>query len=135
MGKFTSEYLGKLRVESTHLQSGTKIQTDAPTDNNGKGEAFSPTDLVATGLGNCMLTIMGMKAEQMQLNIEGTKVEIEKIMAAAPRRIQEIRVDFYMPKQSYKDKEKKILEAAALSCPVAQSLNPETIQLITFHWE
>lgn len=135
MGKFKSTYQGNLRVESLHLQSGSTIETDAPTDNNGKGERFSPTDLVATGLANCMLTIMGMKAEQMEVNIDGTTVEIEKIMAASPRRIQEIKVDFHMPNQKYSDKDKKILEAAALSCPVAQSLNPAVTQVITFHWE
>lgn len=134
MGKFKSTYTGNLRVESTHLQSGSIIETDAPTDNNGKGERFSPTDLVATGLGNCMLTIMGMKAEQMELNIDGTEVEIEKIMAATPRRIKEIRVDFRMPKKEYDNKQKKILEGAALSCPVAQSLNPAIEQVVTFHW-
>lgn len=135
MGKFKSTYMGNLRIESTHLQSGSVIETDAPTDNNGKGERFSPTDLVATGLANCMLTIMGMKAAQMQVNIDGTDVEIEKIMAAAPRRIQEIRIDFYMPEKEYSDKDKKILEGAALSCPVAQSLNPAVEQIVVFHWK
>lgn len=135
MGKFKSTYKGNLRVESIHLQSGTTIETDAPTDNNGKGERFSPTDLVATALANCMTTIMGIKAEQMNINITGTTAEIEKIMSSAPRRIQEIRIDFYMPIQEYSDKDKKLLEAAALSCPVAKSLAPEVNQVITFHWK
>lgn len=134
MGKFKSIYLGELRVESEHLQSGTKIQTDAPTDNQGKGEAFSPTDLVATALANCMMTIMGIKAEQMGLKFEGTEAEIEKIMASSPRRIQEIRIDFHMPKSKFSDKDKKILEGVAKSCPVAQSLAPEVVQSIYFHW-
>lgn len=135
MGKFKSTYQGKLRMESLHLQSGSIIETDAPTDNNGKGERFSPTDLVAIGLGNCMATIMGMKAEQMDVDIDGTTVDIEKIMTTAPRRIHEIRLDFHMPHKQYSDKDKKVLEAAALSCPVAQSLNPAITQLVTFYWE
>ncbi|PVX50877.1 putative OsmC-like protein [Balneicella halophila] len=135
MGKFKSTYKGNLRVESVHLQSGSTIETDAPTDNNGKGERFSPTDLVATALANCMLTIMGMKAEQMTENIDGTTVEIEKIMASAPRRIREIRIDFYLPKKEYDSKTQQTLEAAALSCPVAKSLNPAITQVVTFHWE
>lgn len=135
MGKFKSTYLGDLRVESTHLQSGTKITTDAPTDNNGKGEAFSPTDLVATALGNCMMTIMGIKAAQMQIDLKGTEVEVEKIMGTDPRRISTIKIDFYMPKQIYSEKDKKILEAAAYSCPVAKSLHTDLRQEIAFHWE
>ncbi len=134
MGKFKSVYKGNLRIRSVHLQSGTQIETDAPTDNNGKGERFSPTDLVATALSNCMLTIMGIKAEQMGLDLEGTTVEIDKIMAASPRRIAEIVIDFYV-KGAYSAKEKKILEAAAATCPVAQSLHPNTKQTVTFHWE
>lgn len=134
MGKFKSIYKGNLRVESTHLQSGTVIETDAPTDNNGKGERFSPTDLVATALGDCMMTIMGIKAEQMELNLEGTEIEVEKIMSASPRRIAEIKVDFTMPKGDFSDKDKKIIEAAALTCPVTQSLHPDTKQTITFNW-
>ncbi len=134
MGKFRSIYKGNLRIESTHLQSGTKIETDAPTDNNGKGERFSPTDLVATALGNCMLTIMGIKANQMGISLDSTEIEVEKIMAASPRRIAEIKVDFFLPKGDFSDKDKKVLEAAARTCPVSQSLHPETKQTITFHW-
>ncbi len=134
MGKFKSVYKGNLRIESTHLQSGTKIETDAPTDNNGKGERFSPTDLVATGLANCMTTIMGIKAEQMGLNLNDLNIEIEKIMAASPRRIAEIKIDFHI-KGEYSDKVKKILENAAATCPVAQSLHPETKQTVNFHWK
>ncbi len=134
MGKFKSVYKGNLRIESTHLQSGTKIETDAPTDNNGKGERFSPTDLVATALGNCMLTIMGIKTNQMGISLDSTEIEVEKIMAASPRRIAEIKVDFFLPKGDFSDKDKKILEAAARTCPVSQSLHPETKQTITFHW-
>ncbi|MBS9767974.1 MAG: OsmC family protein [Flavobacteriaceae bacterium] len=134
MGKFKSIYKGNLRVESTHLQSGTILETDAPTDNNGKGERFSPTDLVATALANCMLTIMGIKAEQMGLDISGTTVEIDKKMAASPRRIAEIIVDFYMNGEC-SEKEQKILETAAKTCPVGQSLHPDTKEIITFHWK
>lgn len=134
MGKFKSIYLGELRIESEHIQSGTKIKTDAPTDNHGKGESFSPTDLVATALANCMMTIMGIKAEQMGVKLEGTQAEIDKIMASSPRRIQEVKIDFYMPKNDFSEKDKKILEGVAKSCPVAQTLAPEVVQSISFHW-
>ncbi len=134
MAKFTSVYQGNLRVESTHLQSNSVIETDAPTDNNGKGERFSPTDLVATALGNCMLTIMGIKAEQMGVDIKGTAVEIDKIMGVNPRRIVEVHIAFKMPDNQYSDKEKKILEQAAFTCPVAKSLHPNIDQKITFSW-
>ncbi len=134
MGKFQSIYKGNLRVESTHLQSGSVIETDAPTDNNGKGERFSPTDLVATALANCMLTIMGIKAAQMGLDISGSTVEIDKVMAVSPRRIAEIIVDFHM-KGGCNEKEQKILETAAKTCPVGRSLHPDTKETLHFHWE
>lgn len=126
-------YLGDLRSEATHLQSGTKILTDAPTDNHGKGESFSPTDLVATALGSCMLTIMGIAASTGGFEIKGTRLEITKVMAADPRRIGEIRIDVHFP-TDYTDKQRKILENAAQVCPVAKSLHPDCKQTFRFFY-
>lgn len=128
-------YKGALRTEATHLQSGTVIETDAPVDNQGKGERFSPTDLLATSLGNCMLTIMGIKARDMQVDLEGTKVDITKIMKADPRRVGGIKVHFHFPSSLLvDDKQKTILERAALTCPVAKSIHPDIEQDIVFNW-
>lgn len=127
-------YSGNLRTEAVHLKSGNKIITDAPPDNNGKGEAFSPTDLLATSLGCCMLTIMGIMAERHEINIEGTSIEITKIMEANPRRVGEIIVEFTMPKNNYSDKEKILLENAAHTCPVAKSLSSELKQTVIFNY-
>ena len=128
-------YLGGLRTTSTHLQSGTEILTDAPVDNRGKGEAFSPTDLLATSFANCMLTIMGITAETHGLNMEGTTAEVTKVMAPDPRRVTEIHVTYSFPKKdSYTDKEKKILEHAALTCPVHYSLHPDIKRVVNFGW-
>ncbi len=128
------KYLGDLRTEAMHLQSGNKIITDAPVDNQGKGEAFSPTDMVATALGACMLTIIGINAQTQTYDITGTEVAITKIMQSDPRRINEIKVDFFFPKNNYTDKEKKLIEAAAYSCPVAKSLHSGLKQSITFNY-
>jgi len=129
-------YKGNLRTEAVHLQSGTQIETDAPTDNNGKGERFSPTDLVATALGSCMLTIMGIAGNTHQINIEGTEVEITKIMTPPPRKIGEIIVKLKMKGQdSFSDKEKAILENSALTCPVFLSLNEDVKKTVEFVWE
>lgn len=133
----TSEiiYKGNLRCEAVHLQSGTKIETDAPVDNHGKGERFSPTDLVATALANCMLTIMGMKAKDMDINLEGTKIGVTKIMAAHPRRIGEITIEFTFPAELHADeKQRTILEKAAKTCPVIYSLHPDIKHDISFNW-
>ncbi len=127
-------YNGSLRTSATHLQSGQSIITDAPTDNNGKGEAFSPTDLLATSLGCCMLTIMGIVAGRHNISIDGTTIEITKIMESNPRRVGEIIVEFTMPKVSYSDKEKELLEHAAHTCPVAKSLNAELKQTVLFNY-
>ena len=124
-------YLGSLRTEAEHLQSGTKIITDAPVDNHGKGESFSPTDTVATALATCMLTIMGIKAEAMGISIEGTTAEVTKAMAAEPRRISKIEVVLSLPKK-YEAKEMKILENAAKTCPVFYSLHPDIEKDIRF---
>ncbi|HRG38847.1 MAG TPA: OsmC family protein [Bacteroidia bacterium] len=127
-------YNGKLRTEATHLRSGKTIITDAPVDNNGKGEAFSPTDLLATSLGCCMVTIMAMAADKNNINIDGTSIEITKIMAANPRRVSEIIVEFTMNGNQYSDKEKELLEHAAHTCPVALSLSAELKQTVIFNY-
>lgn len=127
-------YLGNLRTENTHLLSGNSYYTDAPLDNNGKGEAFSPTDTVATGLANCMLTVMGIKAQNMAISIDGTIAEVTKFMESEPRRISKIEVILTFPK-GIDDKSKKILENTARTCPVAQSLHPEIEQIIRFNWK
>lgn len=128
------KYVGNLRTESIHLQSGQKIITDAPLDNNGKGEAFSPTDLLATSLGCCMLTIMGIVAGRHNLDISGTSIEIQKIMESNPRRVGEIVIEFTMPKRNFNDKEKELLENAAHTCPVAKSLSAELKQTVIFNY-
>jgi len=127
-------YLGDLRTENEHLQSGNKIITDAPTDNQGKGEAFSPTDLLATALGNCIMTIMGIKARDNGIDIKGTEIEITKIMASNPRRVAEVVVEFNFPKKGYSDEEKKQIESVAGISPVPLSLHPDLIQTIKFNW-
>jgi len=127
-------YKGDLRTEAVHLQSGKMVITDAPVDNNGKGEAFSPTDLLSTSLGCCMLTIMGIVAQRHGINIDGTSITITKKMEANPRRVGEIVVEFTMPAITYSDKEKEILENAAHTCPVAKSLNAELKQTLIFNY-
>lgn len=135
MTKMRTVYLGGLRNEVEHLQSGTKIVTDAPLDNHGKGESFSPTDLFASSLGCCMLTIMGISAESYGFNIDGTTIETEKIMGTNPRRVVELKLDIHFPKGSnYTDQQKRLIEAAARTCPVANSLNPEIKKTITFNY-
>jgi len=132
----TSEitYQGELRTTAVHLKSGQQIITDAPTDNNGKGEAFSPTDLLATSLGSCMLTVMGIVAKRHNINMEGTRVEIRKVMAENPRRVAEIHVEMHFPANTYSQKEKELLEKIALACPVAKSLHPDIQQKTRFHF-
>lgn len=128
-------YNGQLRTTATHLQSGTVIETDAPKDNHGLGEKFSPTDLVATALGSCMISIMGIASRTHNINVDLTECSIEKIMVADPRRIGEIVVHIYMKAQdSFTDKQKSILEHAALTCPVYLSLHPDIKKTVTFHW-
>jgi len=127
-------YLGGLRTEAVHLKSGKTFITDAPPDNNGKGEAFSPTDIMSTSLGCCMLTIMGIAANTHNINIEGASIDITKKMEANPRRVGEIVVEFNMPKNNYTDKEKAILEHAAITCPVAKSLSAELKQTVVFNY-
>ena len=129
----TSKYSGELRTHSVHTQSGETYITDAPTDNEGKGEAFSPTDIVATSLANCMMTIMGIVSKRKGLIIEGTEAKIDKFMGTDPRRITEIKIDFYFP-VDFSEDERKLLEKSALNCPVAKSLSSDLKQNIEFHY-
>jgi uncharacterized OsmC-like protein len=128
-------YEGNLRCRCTHMQSGTEILTDAPRDNQGNGDAFSPTDLVATALATCIVTTMGIKCRTMGISIDGTRVEVTKIMAADPRRISQIQVILHMPDTHYSDKDKQILEHTAMTCPVSISLHPDLVKSITFMWQ
>jgi putative redox protein len=128
------EYTGELRTSSIHLRSGQVVITDAPTDNNGKGEAFSPTDLMSTSLGCCMMTIMGIVAERHSIKLEGMKAEITKVMGTDPRRVVEIKVDFTMPALNYAESHKQLLTNAAMTCPVAKSLHPDLLQTVSFKW-
>ncbi|MFN0173898.1 MAG: OsmC family protein [Saprospiraceae bacterium] len=130
----TVTYLGELRTEATHLFSGTKIITDAPLDNQGKAEAFSPTDLCATSLATCALTIMGISARNHAFDMNGAYAEVTKIMAADPRRIAKIIVRFVMPKNDYTDTQQQILEKAARTCPVSFSLAEGVEQVLEFVW-
>ncbi|MDX9789802.1 MAG: OsmC family protein [Candidatus Kapabacteria bacterium] len=127
-------YLGDLRTSSVHLQSGSKIISDAPLDNNGKGEAFSPTDTVANALASCMFTIMGIKARDMEIDLAGSTASVTKIMGIEPRRIIEIRIVFDMNILP-DDKTKTILERAALTCPVFYSLHPDIKKDVIFNWK
>jgi uncharacterized OsmC-like protein len=127
-------YLGELRTSSMHMQSGTEIITDAPLDNHGKGEAFSPTDMVANSLATCMITIMAIKARDMEIELKGMTAEVTKVMAAEPRRISEIHVHFEM-NQAADEKTKTILERAAMTCPVFYSLHPDIKKEINFNWK
>ncbi|HJU46152.1 MAG TPA: OsmC family protein [Chitinophagaceae bacterium] len=131
----TVVYEGNLRTVATHLASGTEIQTDAPVDNQGKGERFSPSDLVATALGSCMMTIMGIKARDMNIDLEGTRIGVEKIMKADPRRIGGVNITFSFPEQlQVDDKQRTILERAAYTCPVAYSIHPDIAVKTVFNW-
>jgi len=127
-------YLGELRTSSMHLQSGTEILTDAPTDNHGKGEAFSPTDMVANSLGTCMISIMAIKSKDLDLELKGSTAEVTKIMQAEPRKIARIEVILNMDVTT-SDKNKVILERSALTCPVFLSLHPDIEKVITFNWK
>lgn len=127
-------YLGDLRTSSIHIQSNVEILSDAPIDNNGKGEAFSPTDLVANALGSCMMTIMAIKSKDLNLDLTGSTIEITKIMNAEPRRIGKIIVNLKLA-VAVTEKEKTILERASMSCPVFLSLHPEIEKEISFSWK
>ena len=126
-------YLGNLRTESIHVSSNDKIVTDAPIDNNGKGEAFSPTDLVATSLSSCILTVIGIVSKKKKYDLTNTKSSVEKIMGDNPRRIVEVLVKIEFSK-SADPKTKTIIEKTALNCPVGKSLHPDIKQNISFIW-
>ena len=125
-------YQGDLRATAVHLQSNNEIITDAPTDNQGKGEAFSPTDLLATSLASCMLTIIGIKARDMDIDIAGTTAEVTKIMAADPRRVSEVHIAITL-NQKLDEKTQRIFYNTALTCPVAKSIHPDIMQKVTIH--
>ena len=127
-------YQGNLRTQATHIASGNTIITDAPLDNNGKGEAFSPTDLLCSSLGSCMLTLMGITGNTHQINIDGPEVKITKIMVSNPRKVGEIVVELFLPQNNYTDKQKIILERAALTCPVYLSLHEDVKKTVSFHY-
>lgn len=136
MATSTVTYTGSLHTEAKHMASGCTISTDAPTDNHGRGECFSPTDLVATALASCMLTIMGVSADAHGFSIDGTTAEVQKVMAANPRRIAEIIIDLHIPNSNALDaRARKFIELSAKECPVAQSLHPDTKKTINFHYE
>lgn len=131
----TVKYPGELRTEAVHVKSGNVIITDAPTDNHGKGEAFSPTDLVATALASCMISVMGIVSMKEGITkTDGATAEVTKIMYADPRRIGEIHVKLTMPKRDFTEKERKMYENAAYTCPVAKSLHSDIKQVVTFVW-
>ncbi|MDB5013016.1 MAG: OsmC-like protein [Daejeonella sp.] len=134
MATIETVYLGELRTEATHVKSGDKVITDAPVDNQGKGEAFSPSDLLTASLGSCMLTIMGITAREQNISIEGVTCSMTKIMASEPRRVSEIQLVFNMPANSFNEKQRIILERAAHTCPVAKSLHPDLLQNVVFIW-
>ena len=125
------EYKGELRTEAVHLKSGKTIITDAPIDNQGKGEAFSPTDLVATALGSCMITIMGIVAEREGITLDGTIAEVEKVMATSPRRIGEVKIKIKFIQKLNRDQRDK-LERAAKTCPVSGSLSKDLKETVEF---
>ncbi len=126
-------YKNNLRTEAQHIASGQKIITDAPLDNNGKGEAFSPTDLVATALASCMITIMAIAAEKNGIDISETSASVKKIMGTNPRTISDVVIDIKMSKDLAL-KDRKRLEKAALACPVHKSLHPDMNKEITFSY-
>lgn len=129
------KYSGGLRTEAKHIQSNNIIITDAPTDNHGKGEAFSPTDLLATSLAACIVTTIAIKAgNEGMTSIDGATSEVTKVMYSEPRRVGEIHVKITFPKNNYSDKEKKIYENTAHACPVARSLHPDLKQVLEFIW-
>lgn len=125
-------YQGNLRTTAVHLQSNNEIITDAPVDNHGKGEAFSPTDLLATSLASCMLTIIGIKAADIGIDVTGTTAEVIKVMAADPRRVSEVHIAITF-NQELDDKTQKIFYNTALTCPVAKSIHPDIIQKVTIN--
>lgn len=131
METIRTTYLGDLRTEAIHVQSGNKIITDAPTDNRGKGEFFSPTDLVATALGSCILTIMGINAREQGFSIDGTIAKTTKIMASDPRKIAEVIIEFDFTNRDYTEKQKALLNTLIKASPVPRSLHEDIKQTVS----
>jgi uncharacterized OsmC-like protein len=129
-----NKYLGGLTTQVVHLKSGDILLTDAPVDNKGRGQAFSPTDLLAASLSSCMLTVMGIAANEYGFNIDGADCLVTKIMASNPRRISEIVIEFNFPQNDFNEEQKQILRDSAYSCPVAKSLHAELIKNISFNF-
>jgi uncharacterized OsmC-like protein len=127
-------YQGDLRTIARHVASGNELLTDAPLDNKGRGETFSPTDLLATSLGSCMITIAGIAAREHGFSIDGTRIDITKIMANDPRRVSEIIVELHFPANNYTMKQKELIRHACLNCPVAKSLHPDLKQTVVFNF-
>ena len=130
----SSEYLGQLRTKSTHHASGNQVITDAPTDNHGRGEAFSPTDLLCTALCSCMMTLMGITANRENIDLTGLKAEIEKIMANSPRRVSKVRISFSHPGLNATAAQEELLKEAARTCPVALSVSVDLVQEVSFQF-
>ncbi|MCG9879863.1 MAG: OsmC family protein [Bacteroidia bacterium] len=130
MPHFEVIYEGNLRCQATHLASGTKISTDAPLDNHGKGEYFSPTDLLATSLATCMITVMGIEAKHQNLDISDTVIEVKKTMGTLPRRVVEIGINMRIPDRNFTNSQKEKLIEIGLNCPVAKSIHPDIKQSI-----
>lgn len=129
------KYTGDLRTEATHVKSGQTFITDAPVDNQGKGEAFSPTDLLATSLGACAITVVGIAARTHGFNIDGTSINVTKIMTSDPRRVGEVIVEFNFPAAKYSEKEKAIIRHTINTCPVSHSLNTNLKQTFILNFQ
>ncbi|OFX19843.1 MAG: osmotically inducible protein OsmC [Bacteroidetes bacterium GWA2_31_9b] len=135
METIRTKYIGQLRTEAIHVQSGNKLITDAPVDNHGKGETFSPTDLLATSLASCIFTIMGIKAEASGFRIDGATAKTWKIMSENPRRVAEVKIEYDFTMCDLNDKQKKILQGLVKVSPVPLSLHTETIQNISIKFK
>jgi len=130
----TVVYKGELRCECTHLQSGTVIETDAPTDNRGKGERFSPTDTLCVALATCMITTMGIRAGDMKIDLSGTKIDVTKHMLADPRRVGKIEVTLHLPNLQLEEKDRLFLEKIGDTCPVMKSIHPDLQVIAEYRW-
>jgi|694.fasta_scaffold94225_2 uncharacterized OsmC-like protein len=134
MPNFEVFYEGNLRCKAEHIQSGTTLLTDAPIDNQGKGESFSPTDLLAIALGTCMATVMGIEANNLKINLSGTQLHINKVMGILPRRVVEIKVEITIPDENFTESQKNKLIEIGINCPVAKSIHPDIYQNIKFNF-
>lgn len=134
MATVIAKYLGDLRCECTHIASDVTLVTDAPIDNQGNGESFSPTDLCVTALATCVMTIIGIYARTNAIDVNGTRIEVTKTMSADPRRIAKIEMIFHMPERAYSDEQKRQMELCTQTCPMCLSLHPGLEQVFTFKW-